>query len=70
MEYVDGRKKNGEDISKSLNLMKEGEHWGVPSQSGHGNYVVSFATKESICTCRDFENRHVMCKHIISQLRN
>ena len=46
--------------------MKEGEHWVVPSQSGHGNYVVSFATKEQICTCPDFENRHVRCKHIIA----
>ena len=66
MEYVDGRKKKGEEIAKSGKLRKEGEHWVVPSQSGHGNYIVSCATKEPICTCPDFENRHVRCKHIIA----
>jgi predicted nucleic acid-binding Zn finger protein len=66
MEYDNGRKKKGEEIAKSKKLRKEGEHWIVPSQSGHGNYVVSFATKEPICTCPDFENRHIRCKHIIA----
>ena len=63
MEYDNGRKKKGEEIAKSGKLRKEGEHWVVPSQSGHGNYVVSFATKEPICTCPDSENRHKIFHH-------
>ncbi|MHB8396935.1 MAG: transposase [Thermoplasmataceae archaeon] len=66
MDYDNGRKKKGKEIAKSGKLKQEGNHWIVPSQSGHGNYVVSLATKEPVCTCPDFENRHVKCKHIIA----
>ena len=66
MEIDNGRKGRGQEIAKSGKLKREGEHWVVPSQSGHGNYVVSLATKEPICTCPDFESRHVRCKHIIA----
>ena len=38
----------------------------MPSLSGHRDYVVSFATKEPIRTCPDFENSHVRCKYIIA----
>ena len=58
MEYVDGRKKKGEEIAKYGKLRKESEHWVVPSQNGHRNYVVSFATKEPICAFPYFETRH------------
>ena len=66
MEIDNGRKGRGQEIAKSGKLKKEGEHGVVPSQSGHGNYVVSLAMKEPICTCPDFESRHVRCKHIIA----
>ena len=66
MEIDNGRKGRGQEIAKSGKLKKEGEHWVVPSQSGHGNYVVSLAMKEPICTCPDFESRHIKCKHIIA----
>ena len=66
MEYELKRKEKGEEIAKSGKVKQEGNHWVVPSQSGHGNYVVSLMQKEPICTCPDFESRNVRCKHIIA----
>ncbi len=66
MSIDEGREQRGEEIAKSGKLKQEGNHWIVPSQSGHGNYIVSMKGKEPICTCPDFESRNVRCKHIIA----
>lgn len=66
MNYEEGRKQRAMEIAEKGNIKQEGEHWVVPSQSGKGSYVVSYAMSEPICTCPDFENRRVACKHIIA----
>lgn len=66
MKVDEGRKQRGEEIAKSGKMKQEGNHWIVPSQSGHGNYIVSMMGREPICTCPDFESRNVRCKHIIA----
>jgi len=38
--------------------------FGVPSQTGHGLYSVQSIREMWTCTCPDFQNRHVVCKHI------
>lgn len=35
----------------------------IPSQSGNGSYTITMEEKP-ICTCPDFQNRGVDCKHI------
>jgi len=37
----------------------------VPSQTGNGNYKVEVVHGHWVCTCPDFENRHIeACKHV------
>ncbi len=43
MKYEEGRKQRAMEIAGKGNIRKEGEHWVVPSQSGKGSYVVSYA---------------------------
>src|SRR6266852_2347450 len=39
--------------------------FGVPSQTGNGNiYRVESVHELWTCSCPDFENRHIACKHI------
>jgi transposase len=66
MNYEEGRKQRAMEIAKKGDIKQEGSHWIVPSQRGHGSYVVSYAVNEPICTCPDFENRRITCKHIIA----
>lgn len=60
------RMRKGEDLEKSGNAIREGEHWLVHSQSQSRNYVVNFIGDQAVCTCPDFERRHRPCKHIMA----
>ncbi len=51
-------------ISKGDTPKKIGKNkFSIPSQSGKGNYTITME-KRPICTCPDFQNRGVDCKHI------
>jgi len=66
-EPTDSRKINGELIAKTCRIMrgKDGS-WLVPSQSGHGTYVVALRNDKPSCTCIDFGVHHSRCKHIFA----
>lgn len=56
----------GEQIAKTGRIVKLGDGWRVPSQSGKGTYTVSTASllSKPKCTCPDYETRGVICKHM------
>lgn len=49
-------------IAATCNLLKKGDCWHVPSQTGQGKYYVR-PEKES-CTCPDHQESGFECKHI------
>ncbi len=65
---TDMRKIKGQQIAETYRIVKTSKGWEVPSQSGHGKYLVyteSLLSKPK-CTCPDHESRGVICKHIIA----
>ncbi len=62
------RKQRGLEIAKTSRIMhREKGGYVVPSQSGHGAYIVSYENLKPQCECPDFEKRNVLgikCKHI------
>ena len=61
---MDGREQRGLEIAATKKLKRKGDLWLVPSQGGHGTYVVDPATPE--CSCPDFEDRRERCKHVFA----
>ncbi len=64
---TDMRQEKGKQIAATCRIVKTNKGWEVPSQSGHGKYLVYYA--ESLlskpkCTCPDHEIRNCKCKHI------
>ncbi len=59
----DGRKLHGMAIAAQVNIEKNRLGYVVPSQSGSGTYIVSMED-DPFCTCPDFEQRLLPCKHI------
>jgi transposase len=52
-------------IAAKNKLMKKGDTWIVPSQSGDDHYKVNANDPDwPTCTCMDFELRRARCKHI------
>ena len=49
-------------IAATKKLVRDGDTWLVPSQTGVGCYAVTGSA--SRCTCPDFELREQPCKHI------
>ena len=60
------REKRGMEIAKTCRIVKNEKGWIVPSQSGHGNYLVRLDKFEPTCNCPDCEMRHQKCKHIFA----
>ena len=56
------RELKGEDIANRFNIIRKGNLWLVPSQSGKGKYTVDADTGR--CNCPDFEFTGAKCKHI------
>lgn len=61
---VDPREQRGLQIAATSKIVRQGEEWLVPSQSGKGDYRVNL--DEQRCNCPDHEVRHTRCKHIIA----
>jgi transposase len=51
-------------IALAGKLQQKGVVWVVPSQTGHGKYVVEPAA--TTCTCPDYEARGDKCKHLFA----
>src|SRR6266542_4075015 len=66
---MDGREQRGLEIAARCRVVRRGQRWSVPSQSGSGKYTVTglpFAAAGELprCSCPDFELRAQPCKHI------
>jgi len=64
---MEARKVRGAAIAETGNI-REGRagQWLVPSQTGHGTWVVDYGQGEPTCTCPDYEKRSAFCKHIFA----
>ncbi|MCG3774213.1 MAG: hypothetical protein JW395_1031 [Nitrospira sp.] len=58
------REERGALIAAKTKLRKNGKGWIVPSQSGNGEYLVD--PEQHTCTCPDFVQRGVTCKHQVA----
>ena len=52
------------EIAARTKLIRKGDLWIVPSQSGAKDYTVDPDPESPRCTCPDFEYRRARCKHI------
>ena len=62
---LEPRQQRGLEIAATSDVVRKGDAWLVPSQSGKGRYTVS-GDDEPHCTCPDHEARGVKCKHIFA----
>ncbi len=60
---MDARQEQGLQIAALSKIERNPLGWKVPSQSGKGSYVVKVG-QEPYCTCPDFEERKLPCKHV------
>lgn len=61
------RKWRGMNIAKTSHIVKMSKNeWAVPSQSKTGAYTVKFLLDKKTCTCPDFMERGLVCKHIFA----
>jgi transposase len=63
---LNSRQLRGLEIAATANIVKKGDAWIVPSQSGKGLYTVCPDPHDPHCSCPDHETRGVRCKHIIA----
>ena len=62
---MDAREQRGLAIADTKKLRQKGDLWIVPSQGGHGTYIVDPTEAHgATCTCPDFEERAAPCKHV------
>ena len=69
MYDMNGRKLKGIQIAKTQQIRKTDRGYIVPSQSGHGTYVVTenrLFPNIKECTCPDYELRKQPCKHVFA----
>lgn len=60
---MDERQMKGLQIAKTSKISRNEKGWVVPSQSGHGTYIVKMEGHEPTCDCPDCQTRHLKCKH-------
>lgn len=66
---MNDRKLKGIQIAKTQQIRKTDRGYIVPSQSGHGTYVVTenrLFPNIRECTCPDYEQRKQPCKHVFA----
>jgi len=61
---MDNREQRGVAIAEAGSIRRKGDLWVVPSQSGHGTYVVEPNSRIPNCSCPDWETRKDKCKHL------
>src|SRR5262245_22665727 len=60
---ADARKARGERIADRMRITRSADRWYVPSESTSGKYTVVLGKRER-CSCPDFTERGLRCKHI------
>ena len=61
------RKQRGYEIAQTQKIIQKNGKWLVPSQSNpHKAYEVVLKIDGATCTCEDFKERRLRCKHIFS----
>jgi len=60
------RKQEGQEMAKTEKVRIVGHKWLVPSQSSNKQYEVILRLDKSLCTCLDFVERGIKCKHIFA----
>jgi transposase len=65
---MDAREQRGVILAATTKITRFGDRWKVPSQSGHGFYMVSEPCGDAACSCPDWETRRLNCKHIFATL--
>ncbi|MGI0141560.1 MAG: IS5 family transposase [Candidatus Micrarchaeales archaeon] len=66
-ELLKQRKERGYEIAKSKKIVQHNGVWIVPSATNpHKTYEVVLRLDKSTCTCPDFIDRGIKCKHIFS----
>jgi transposase len=63
---MDLREQRGLVIAATAKIKRYGDRLQVPSQSGHGFYMVDLS--DSRCSCPDWETHRANCKHIFAAL--
>jgi transposase len=63
---MEARQQRGLEIAATTNIVRKGDAWIVPSQSGKGRYTVCLDPHDPHCSCPDHETRGVKCKHIFA----
>src|SRR5215210_1772188 len=58
------REAKGQDIANKFQIVKSGNLWLVPSQSGAGKYKVD--PQAQTCSCPDHEYHGYKCKHLFA----
>ena len=62
---MDAREERGRHIAATCKLTHKGGVWSVPSQNQDGKrYAVVAHPDAPSCSCPDFEEREMTCKHI------
>lgn len=61
---MQSRELRGLEIAARFRITRDGELWSVPSQSGPRAYRVDLSA--GTCTCPDYEDRQLPCKHQIA----
>ena len=55
------------NIAKTSHIVRMANNeWAVPSQTRTGAYTVKFLLDKKTCTCPDFIERRLVCKHIFA----
>lgn len=60
------RKQRGYEIAKKGKIVMQGKDWIVPSQTSNKKYKVTFYLDKKVCTCPDYTERRMTCKHIFA----
>src|ERR1700674_2485646 len=64
---METREVKGLEIAAKSKLQQSGDRWFVPSQGQRGTYyTVKPDTAKPHCSCPDFENRQLRCKHLFA----
>jgi transposase len=61
---TDLREQRGVVLAATKRITRYGDRWKVPSQTGHGFYMVSHIEGQAECSCPDWETRRLNCKHV------
>ena len=65
-ELLQERRHRGYEIANTKKVVLDSYKWVVPSQSGNKAYEVILGLEKSTCTCPDFVERGLKCKHIFA----